>query len=73
MALLANDPIMLRRLVLSFRHFKHQNLSPGDDFIHNSGMIFFVPFLATREVVAPLANDPIMSGRSIWLFRHLEC
>ena len=31
-----------------------------------------VPFLATREAVAPLANDPIMSGTSIWSFRQLE-
>ena len=31
-----------------------------------------IPFLATREAVAPLANDPIMSGTLIWLFRHIE-
>ena len=69
---LAIDPIMSGRLILLFRHLKQQNLSTGDDFIHSSGIIFLVPFLATREAVAPLANDPIMSGRSIWLFRHLE-
>ena len=33
---------------------------------------FLVPFLATREVVAPLAKDLIMSGTSIWSFRHLK-
>jgi len=33
---------------------------------------FLVPFLATREVVAPLANNPIMLDRSIQSFRHLE-
>ena len=35
-------------------------------------MFFFVPFLATKEVLAPLANDPIMLGRPIRSFRHLE-
>ena len=34
---------------------------------------FLVPFLATKEVLAPLANDPIMLGRSIRLFRYPEC
>ena len=34
--------------------------------------IFLVPFLATREAVAPLAKDLIMLGTSIWLFRHLK-
>jgi len=34
--------------------------------------IFSVPFLATREAVAPLANDPIISSRLIQLFRHLK-
>ena len=33
--------------------------------------VFLVPFLATKEVLAPLANDPIMLGRPIRLFRHL--
>ena len=33
---------------------------------------FLVPFLAIREVVAPLANDPIMSGTLIRSFRHLK-
>ena len=43
-----------------------------DDFIHSSGIIFLVPFLATKETLAPLANDPIMLGTSIPLFRHLK-
>ena len=34
--------------------------------------IFLVPFLATREAVAPLANDPIMFRRSMRSSRHLE-
>ena len=34
---LTNDPIMLGRLIWSFRHLKHQNLSTGDDSINNSG------------------------------------
>ena len=34
---------------------------------------FLVPFLATKETLAPLANDPILLGRSIWSFRHLDC
>jgi len=36
------------------------SLSTGDDFIDTSGIIFLVPFLATKEKLAPLANDPIM-------------
>ena len=56
----------------SFRHLKNQNQSTNDDVIHGSGIIFLVPFLTTREAVAPLANDPIMSGRSIRSFRLLE-
>ena len=72
MSLLANDPIMLGKLIQSFRHLKHQNLSTGDDFIYSSGIIFLVPFLATREAVALPANDLIMSGTSIRSFRHLE-
>ena len=72
MAPLANDPIISGRLIRSFRHIKHQNLSTGDDFIHSSGIIFLVPFLATREAVALLANDPILSGTLIWYFRYLE-
>ena len=68
-----NDPyIPIFVLRPSFRHRKHQNLSTCDDFIHSSGMIFLVPFLATREAVAPLANIPIMSDILIWLFRHLK-
>ena len=66
---LENDPIMSGRLIRSFRHLKHQNLSTGDDFIHQGSIAtarshirgVVVPFLATREVVAPLTNDPIMS------------
>ena len=69
---LQNDPIISGRLILMFRHLKHQNLSTDDDFIQSSGIIFFVPFLATKEVLAPLANDPIMLGRSIQSLRHLE-
>ena len=72
MSLLANDPIMLGKLIQSFRHLKHQNLSTGDDFIYSSGIIFLVPFLATTEAVALLAKDPIMSGTSLLSFRHLE-
>ena len=34
--------------------------STGDDFIASSEIIFLVPFLATKETLAPLANDPIM-------------
>ena len=36
------------------------SLSTGDDFIDSSGIIFLVPFLATKETLVPLANDPIM-------------
>ncbi len=38
----------------------------------SSGIIFLVPFLATKEILAPHANNPIMQRRSIWSFRHLE-
>ena len=55
---LAKGLIMSGTSVQSFRHLKHQNLSTGDDFIYSSS--FLVPFLATREAVAPLANDLIM-------------
>ena len=72
MAPLANDLIMSGTSILSFRHLKHQNLSTGDDFIYSSGIIFLVPFLATREAVALLANDLIILGTSIQSFRHLE-
>ena len=66
---LANDCIMSSTSIRSFRHLKHQNLSTGDDFIHQGSIAtarshirgVVVPFLATREVVAPLTNDPIMS------------
>ena len=50
---LANDLMMSGTLIWSFRHLKHQNLSTGDDFIYSSGIFFLVPFLATREAVAP--------------------
>ena len=36
------------------------SLSTGGDFIDSSGIIFLVPFVATKETLAPLANDPIM-------------
>ena len=72
MAPLANDPIMSGTSIRSFRHLKHQNLSTGDDFIYSSGIIFLVPFMATRDDVAPLTNDLIMWGTSIQLFRHLD-
>ena len=62
---LANDPIMLGRLIQLFTHLKYQNLSTGDDFISSSGIICLVPFLFTREAVALLENDLIMSGTSI--------
>ena len=48
------------------------NLSFLDDFIHNSGIIFLVPFLATKETLAPPENNLIMSGTSKQSFRHLE-
>ena len=60
MAPLANDPIMSGRSIRSFRHLKHKNLSTGDDFIYISGIIFLVPFLATKKTLVPLANDPLM-------------
>ena len=72
MATLANDPIMYGRLIWPLRYLKHQNLSTGDDF---STVVEknLVPFLVTKEALAPLANDPIMLGRSEQSFRHLEC
>ena len=73
MAPLANDSIILGTLIQSFRHLKHQNLSTGDDFIDGSGIIFLVPFFATKEALALLTTNPVNAGRSIWLFRHLEC
>ena len=57
---LANDPIISGRLIQLFRHLKHQNLSTGDDFINSSGLIFLVPFLATKETLVPLANNAII-------------
>ena len=47
-------------------------MSTGDDFIDGSGIICLVPFLATKEALAPLASDLIMSERSIRSFRQLE-
>ena len=52
MVLLANNIFMSATLIQFFKHLKHQNLSTGDDFISISGLILFVQFLATREVVA---------------------
>ena len=49
-----------------------RHVSTGDDFIDSSGIIFLVPFLATKEAVAPPENNLIMSGPSIRSFRHLE-
>ena len=40
---------------ISMRH-----VSTGDDSIDSSGIISLVPFLATKETLAPLTNDPIM-------------
>ena len=62
MSLLANDPIMLGKLIQSFRHLKHQNLSTGDDFIYSSGIIFLVPFLATKGALVPIASTPMIVG-----------
>ena len=73
MAPLANDTIMLGTSIWSFRHLKHQNPSTGDDFIHRSGIIFLVQFLATKKALALLANEPILSDRLIQSFRHFEC
>ena len=56
----ANNLIMSGTLIRSFRHLENQNLSTGDDFIDSCGIIFSVPFLATKETLAPLANDLIM-------------
>ena len=70
---LANDPIMSGTSIQSFRHLKHQNLSTGDDFIYNSGIIFVVLVLATMEAVVPPAEDDIMLGRSMRSFRHVKC
>ena len=69
---LANDPIILSRLIQLFKHLKHHYLSTGVGFIHSSGIIFLVPFLVTKEALVPHANDPIMLERSIQSFRHLE-
>ena len=63
---------MSKRLIRSFRHLKHQNLSSGNDFIHSSEIICLVLFLATREAAVLLTNDLIMFGRLVRSFRHLE-
>ena len=67
---LAKDLIMLCTSIRSFKHLIHQNLSTGDGFIYNSGVL--VPFLATIKVVGLLANYLIMLGTSIRSLRHLE-
>ena len=69
---LANDRNTFGRLILSFWHLKHWNLSTGDDFINFSGIIYLVQFLANKEAFALLVNDPIILGRLLWSFRHLE-
>ena len=69
---LSNDSTMSGRSIWLFRHLKHQNLSTGDGFIHSRVKTHLVPFLDTREAVAPLVNDPIMSERLIQLFGYLE-
>ena len=69
MAPLVSNSIISGRSLWSFRHL---NLSNGDDLIQSSGIILFVPFLATRKAVAPLANDTIMSTRSIRLYTNLD-
>ena len=38
----------------------------------NFKKFFLVPFLATKEALAPLASDLIMLARLICSFRHLE-
>ena len=60
MGSLTSDPIMWGRSLWLLINFKHQNLSTGEDFFLSSGIIFLVPFWATKETLAPLANDPIM-------------
>ena len=60
---LANDPIMLRRPIRSFRDLEHQNppiISDSGDSVNVAKSL--VPILATKETLAPLANDPIMLG-----------
>ena len=39
MASLANDPIMLGRLIRSFRHLEHQNPSILSDYIGRARMV----------------------------------
>ena len=72
LAPLTNDSIMSGRLLQSFKHLKHQNLSTGDDSIHSSGIICLVQFFTTKKVLAPHSHDPIMSERLIWSLRHLK-
>ena len=69
---LANNTIILGRSIYLFRHLKYQNLSTGDDFIHNNGMILWVEFLAIKKALVQLANDPILWERLILLFRYLQ-
>ena len=63
---------MLGRLIQSFKHLKHQNLSTGYGLIQSSGIIYLVLFLANKEVLTLFGNGPSMSCRSRRLFRHLK-
>ena len=69
---LANDLIMSGTSIRSFRHLKHPNLSTGDDFIYSSGIIFLVPFLATREAVFEYSKMVDISILSRRFHRHLK-
>ena len=64
LAPLSNDHIMLGRLICSYRHLEHQNLSVIADSIdwERCGKIFSYEFGG----IGATSNDPIMSGRSIW-------
>ena len=60
---LANDPILLGRLIQSLRHPEHQNPSIIYILLTEQDVArSLVPILATKETLAPLANDPIMLG-----------
>ena len=69
---LANDPIMLGRSIQLFKNLENQNLSTGDDFIHSSGIIFCISFLANKELLATIAYVTMMSGISMQWLRHLQ-
>ena len=60
---LANDHIMSRRSIKSYRHLEYQNLCIIPDCVDVE--ISLVPILETRKAVALLAIYPIMSARSI--------